>query len=123
CLMIKGGVWAPSTNGWDSRFSNTIPDPSPRTKPFADASNALHRPSGDNIEAWENPMNPPGVIMTVTPPAKAASPRPAHMCSQATCTAVSADEHAVSSATLGPRRLKQYEMRFAAMLCAQPVGE
>ena len=52
-------------------------------------------------------MNPPGVIITVTPPASAVSPRPARMCSHAACTAVSADEHAVSMATLGPRRLKQ----------------
>jgi hypothetical protein len=45
------------------------------------------------------------------------------MCSQAAWTAVSADEQAVSIATLGPRRFKQYEIRFAAMLCALPVGE
>ena len=52
-------------------------------------------------------MKPPGVIITVTPPASAASPRPARMCSQAACTAVSAEEHAVSMATLGPRRFRQ----------------
>ena len=67
-------------------------------------------------------MNPPGVIMTVTPPARAASPRPVQMCSHAMCTAVSAEEQAVSIATLGPRRFRQYEMRLAAMLCALPVG-
>ena len=84
-----------------------MPAPSPRTKPLADASNALHRPSGDSIEACEKPMKPPGVIITVTPPASAVSPRPAQMCSHAACTAVSAEEQAVSMATLGPRRLKQ----------------
>ena len=100
-----------------------MPAPSPRTNPLADASNAAHRPSGESIAACENPINPPGVIITVTPPARAASPRPAQMCSHAAWTAVSADEHAVSIATLGPRRFKQYEMRLAAMLCALPVGE
>ena len=52
-------------------------------------------------------MNPPGVIMMVTPPASAVSPRPVRMCSQAACTAVSAEEQAVSMATLGPRRFRQ----------------
>src|SRR5271166_5414774 len=107
----------------ERRFRSTMPAPSPRTKPFADASKALHRPSGDSIDACENPMNPSGVIITVTPPASAASPRPARMYSHAALTAVSADEHAVSIATLGPVRLKQYEIRLAAILCAQPVGE
>ena len=92
---------------WERRFSNTIPAPSPRTKPFAVASNAAHRPSGESIDACEKPMNPPGVIITVTPPASAVSPRPAQMCSQAVWIAVSADEHAVSIATLGPRRFRQ----------------
>ena len=84
-----------------------MPAPSPRTKPLAEASNAAQRPSGESIDACEKPMNPPGVIITVTPPASAASPRPAQMCSHAACTAVSAEEHAVSIATLGPRRFKQ----------------
>ena len=93
-----------------------MPAPSPRTKPLAAASNALHLPSGDNIPACENPMNPSGVIITVTPPAKAVLHLPASMCSHATCTAVNADEQAVSSARLGPLRFRQYEIRLAAML-------
>src|SRR5881394_2570651 len=100
-----------------------MPAPSPRTKPLAEESNAAHRPSGESIAACEKPINPPGVIITVTPPASAASPRFVQMCSHAACTAVSAEEHAVSIATLGPFKLKQYEIRFAAMLCALPVGE
>ena len=68
-------------------------------------------------------MNPSGVIITVTPPASATGQRPALRCSHATWIAVRADEHAVSIAMLGPVRFRQYEMRFAAMLCALPVGE
>ena len=60
-----------------------MPAPSPRTNPLADASNAAQRPSGESIPACEKPMNPPGVIITVTPPASAVSPRPAQMCSHA----------------------------------------
>ena len=43
----------------------------------------LHFPSGESIDACEKPMNPPGVIITVTPPASAVSPRPDEMCSHA----------------------------------------
>ena len=81
-----------------------MPAPSPRTNPLAEASNALHLPSGESIPACEKPMKPPGVIITVTPPAMATSPRPVRMCSHAAWTAVSAEEHAVSMATLGPSR-------------------
>ena len=48
-----------------------MPAPSPRTKPFAAASKACAMPSGESIAACEKPMNPPGVIITVTPPASA----------------------------------------------------
>ena len=105
--MITPWIGSPSAIACDRRFSSTMPAPSPRTKPLAEASNALHLPSGDSIEAWEKPMKPPGVIITVTPPASAVSPRPVRMCSHAAWTAVSADEHAVSMATLGPRRFRQ----------------
>ena len=105
--MITPWIGSPSAIACERRLSSTMPAPSPRTKPLAEASNALHLPSGDSIEACEKPIKPPGVIITVTPPASAASPRPARMCSHAACTAVSADEHAVSIATLGPRRFRQ----------------
>src|SRR5260221_13580593 len=100
-----------------------MPAPSPRTKPSADASNALHRPSGDSIDAREKPVNPPGVIITVTPPANATSPRPARMCSHDACTAVTAEEQAVSIGTVGPRRFKQWKMRLVALLWVQRIGE
>jgi hypothetical protein len=38
-------------------------------------------------------------------------------------TAVSAEEQAVSTMKLGPRKSSMYEMRFAAMLDAPPVIE
>ncbi len=38
------------------------------------------------------------------------------------CTATSDEEHAVSTARLGPRRSKTYESRFAATDCAVPVA-
>jgi hypothetical protein len=43
------------------------------------------------------------------------------MLSQAMCNATNDDEHAVSTATLGPRKSKQYDMRLAAMLEEPPV--
>ena len=84
-----------------------MPAPSPRTKPSAEASKALHLPSGESMPACEKPMKPSGVIITVTPPAMAVLQRPSRMCSHATCTAVSADEQAVSIAMLGPVRFRQ----------------
>ena len=105
--MITAWIGSPSASAAESFFNITMPAPSPRTNPLADASKALHLPSGESIPAWEKPMKPSGVIITVTPPAIAVSQRPARMCSQATCTAVSADEQAVSIATLGPLRLRQ----------------
>ena len=59
------------------------------------------------MPAWENPMKPSGVIITVTPPAIAILQRPARSCSHAMCTAVSADEHAVSIDSSARCRLKQ----------------
>ena len=91
----------------ESGFSSTIPAPSPRTKPLASAAKAWHLPSGESIPAWENPMKPSGVIITVTPPAMAVLHRPARICSHAMCTAVNAEEQAVSMDMLGPFRLKQ----------------
>src|ERR1700682_699321 len=98
-----------------------MPAPSLRTKPLAEASNALHLPSGDSIPAWENTMKPSGEISPVAPPAIAALQRPAKICSHATCTAVSADEHAVSITMLGPHRFRQEEMRLAGVLWALPL--
>jgi hypothetical protein len=100
-------IGSPSSIALESRFSRTIPAPSPRTKPLALSSNAAQRPSGESIPAWEKADKTAGRDHDGDAAAKAASPRPARMCSQAACTAVSAEEHAVSIATLGPRRFRQ----------------
>ena len=49
-----------------------------------------------------NPTDECGVISALTPPARAASHSPDQIAWQACDTATSADEHAVSTATLGP---------------------
>ncbi|GIJ54812.1 hypothetical protein Vau01_023280 [Virgisporangium aurantiacum] len=55
--------------------------------------------------------------MTFTPPASAIVASPRRRLSTARCTAVSDDEHAVSTAMLGPCRFRQYDTRFATDAC------
>ena len=81
-----------------------------------------HRPVFDIICAFARLRVITGVSIRLTPPASAMSHSPWRMLRQAWCTDTSDDEHAVSSATLGPRRSKKYEMRLAAMLPVVPVG-
>ena len=59
--------------------------------------------------------------MAFTPPTSAASHSSAQMLRTAMDSATSDDEHAVSTARLGPLRSSKYEMRFAAMLIVMPV--
>ena len=67
---------SPSASAWLSSFRATIPQPSPRTKPFAEASNALHWPSGASIPALpRSSVNRPD-RMALTPPASARSASP-----------------------------------------------
>src|ERR1700757_137739 len=98
----------------------TTPAPSPRTKPLARASKLLQRPSGDSIDALQNPMLPSGRTITFTPAANASSISPFQMPWHAKSTATSEDEHAVSTARLGPTRSKKYEIRLAAIQSAEP---
>ncbi len=81
----------------------------------------MHRPSGDSIDARLKLMVTSGVSITFTPPASATVQSPDHSARQAASSATSADEQAVSMATLGPRRSKRCEIRLAAMLSAPPV--
>src|SRR5579872_3112053 len=97
-------------------FKTTIPAPSLRTNPFARESKALQRPSGDSIPIRLKPIYQSGVSKALTPPAKAIFALSIQMLWQARCTATRAEEHAVSTAELGPRKSKQYEIRLAAML-------
>ncbi len=62
-----------------------------------------------------------GARITFTPPASASVDSPLRRLWQARWTATSDDEHAVSSARLGPRKSYRYESRLAAMLAALPV--
>ena len=89
----------------DSRLSTITPQPSPRTKPSAAASNVLQRPSGASMpHLRERAPSRRATASTLTPPASARSHSPARRLWQARCTATSDDEQAVSTATLGPRR-------------------
>src|SRR5439155_24724188 len=103
-------------------FNTTRPAPSARTNPSADASNARHRPVGESIEAAENPTYVSGSRTTFTPPASATGHSPATRLLHAKWTATSDDEHAASTARLGPFQSSTYETRFAATLNAPPVG-
>ena len=68
---------------------------------------ALQRPSGASIEALAAAMVVSGRSIRFTPPANANSLSPFQMLWHARSTATSEDEHAVSSARLGPTRLKK----------------
>jgi hypothetical protein len=88
----------------DSRSSSKIPAPSDMPMPSAPAPNALHRPSAASPRVRLNPVNTPGVTITMTPPARARSHSPARRAPDARCSATSAEEHAVSTVTAGPSR-------------------
>ena len=64
-----------------------------------------------------------GIRLTLTPPASASVLSPRRKLSQARCTATRDPEHAVSNATLGPRRSITYDRRLATMLFAVPAPE
>ena len=100
-----------------------MPAPSLRTKPLALASNARQRPSGDSMPIRQKPTYQSGRSSALTPPASAIGQPSCQMLRQARWTATSADEQAVSTAALGPRKSKQYEIRLAAMLSEPPVFE
>jgi len=63
----------------------------------------------------------PGERMRLTPPTRATSDSPRSKLWQARWAATREEEQALSTAMLGPRKSKRYEMRFAAMLRAPPV--
>src|SRR5271169_4052676 len=112
---------SPSARADERRFSTMIPAPSPRTYPFALESNALQRPSGAMAPALVKLIAMAGVRIRFTPPARASVHSPLHRLWHARWTATSEDEHAVSTAKLGPLKSREYESRFAAMLIALPV--
>ncbi len=68
-------------------------------------------------------MLPCGESMTLTPPASARSTSWVLRLWQARWSATSEEEHAVSTATLGPWRSRRSESRFTATLAAFPGSE
>ena len=114
-------IRSPSASASLSRFSTRMPQPSPRTYPFAAASNVLHRPSGASIPAFARSSSSRPDRMAWTPPASARSASP--RCSPVTawCTATSDEEHAVSTAIAGPCSPSANATRPMAVLNDVPV--
>src|ERR1700736_3319336 len=115
-------IRSPSARALDSRFNTTTPHPSLRTKPSADASNDLHRPSGDIMCAFDRTMVVSGIRIRLTPPAKAKRHAPALKLWQARCTATNDAEQPVSTETDGPCNPRMYDIRPEATLWALPVA-
>ena len=67
-----------------------------------ETSNDLLAPSGDNIPSLANCAEMPGLMQTCVPPTTAASHLPARIADRAWSRASRLDEHAVSTAKLGP---------------------
>ena len=86
-----------------SRFCKTwAPQPSPRAYPDAEESKVWHRPSDDNIRAWQQPMQVWGNSSMLTPQITAKSQRLWRMFMAAVSAATREDEQAVSTVALGP---------------------
>jgi hypothetical protein len=104
---------SPSTIAASSGLSSTAPTPSPGTYPSARSSNTLHAPSAASMFSDPNAARCAGCRITLTPPAIAIRHSPRRRLSTARCTAVSDDEHAESTAKLGPCRSSVYDTRLA----------
>ena len=87
-------------------MSSTTAQPSERTKPSAASSKARQRPVGDIMPCPEAHTVVSGCKITMHPPARARSLSPPSRLRHAVCTAISPDEHAVSSVNAGPCRFK-----------------
>ncbi|SKZ32681.1 Uncharacterised protein [Mycobacteroides abscessus subsp. abscessus] len=101
---ITAKTRSPSRTASVRRLSTTTPAPSPRTKPSAATSNALHRPRGESIPHLPSANWVSGCWMRLTPPASPRSVSRERRLWQARCSETNDDEHAVSTATAGPRR-------------------
>ena len=107
----------------ESRLSTTTPQPSPRTKPSAAASNVLQRPSAASIRDFENAMLLSGVRIRLTPPASAIRQSPA---AQALAGEVHRDQRRRARGVdrdAGPCRPRMYESRPDATLWATPEAK
>ena len=74
---ITASTRSPSATASDSRFSTTIPQPSPSEKPSAAASKVLQRPSAASMRAFEKATVFSGARVRWTPPAIAIRDSPA----------------------------------------------
>src|ERR1043165_531607 len=122
-LRMSARTLSPSAIASDRRLSTTTPQPSPRTKPSAAASNVLHLPSAANMRARLKLIEISGLSMRLTPPAKARCVSFICRLLQAKSIATSEDEHAVSTVILGPHRFNRYETRPEAVLVEFPVAQ
>ncbi|KGD58049.1 hypothetical protein DP43_6652 [Burkholderia pseudomallei] len=104
--MIVAMIGSPSRCASPRRLSTTAPTPSPGTKPSAESSKTLQRPSGDSMPDEHISMYASGDRYSVTPPASAMSISPARSAWHAKWIATSADEHAVSTGIAGPFRFR-----------------
>src|SRR5689334_22759242 len=100
---------SPSASARESGFNKTRPTPSLRTKPSAEASQNLQRPSAASMPAREKAMLVCGDNTRFDPPASAAEHSPLQMLRHARCTATSDELRSVSTTRLGPRRPSRYE--------------
>ena len=98
-----------------------MPQPSPLTYPLAEASKALHWPSGDSIPALARNSRSRPDRMMFTPPASARSASPRCRPVTARCVATNDDEQAVSTASAGPPRPSANATRPMAVLSDVPV--
>src|ERR1017187_2694017 len=113
---------SPSATASDRRLSTTTPHPSPRTKPSAEASKVLHRPSAAIMCDFEKLISSSGARITLTPPARAIRQSPSRRLGQARETATREEEQAVSSEMLGPCKPRVNDTRPEATLWQVPVA-
>ncbi len=85
-----------------SFLSMITPQPSPRPKPSADASNVLHLPSRERELNCESPINPTGDNSRFTPPTTAISHCPFFKLLTAQFSADNEEEQAVLHTIAGP---------------------
>src|SRR5688500_18250092 len=117
---ITARMGSPAAKASESLLSATKPHPSARTMPSAAASKVLHLPSGASIPQRENSTMASGNSITLTPPANARSHSPVRNDLQAIWIALSDDEQAESTTTLGPWRPKLKAIRPESEFRAPP---
>src|SRR5712692_131920 len=115
-------ILSPSFFASERRVRTIMPHPSPRTKPLAEASKVLQRPSAAIMPAWEKLMVKSGDRIAFTPPFSAKLQFPLLRLWQARSTDTRHDKQAVSTTRLGPRKSKKYDNRLGMILFKTPVA-